>query len=477
MHDDPRDDALSTENDGRECTYATSDSLQLLLISPELWREVHTALKLHFSTELPFLNDEDFYTRVNQPAAERSADTRIFLLGVLALTARFIPKPSQHDALARSEACAIALAASLDERGLTGQLTLERVQGWIMICLYHWEMDRGPRAYYCITTAAGMVQKMRGLVTDEQTPMDRQTMGRTVLSCFILEQFLAPANSNQPQIFKVDDLVVPCSEEDFQSGLRMDSPDRPDGPGSSRNIESNPMDTYIRLVEMWGRVSRRLCDNRRWEEQYPPSDPLSEVYQLREQLFIISKSLPVKPTQVNTLEHKTINLCLAIHTLYLVCEILIHREYLPSPRPRSNDPPEPKFLPHKYHISSDFREECASIISKSVGDIRDMMRDTSKRGVLANSPQVKFVIWAIAYASIYSKLPNRNDVFTSAIATLEDMGRTSKIAHMWIAALKDLKEGRPRDMRILVARRLGAGAHMGWMSSEGGSKGISQDER
>ena len=89
-------------------------------------------------------------------------DTQIFLLGMLMLTARFIPdfvayhRPSDpSDALAVSEFYAEAFAARLDASALTVQPTLERVQGMLMISLYHWGMCRGQRAWMYITIANG----------------------------------------------------------------------------------------------------------------------------------------------------------------------------------------------------------------------------------------------------------------------------------------------------------------------------------
>lgn len=140
----------------------SDDPLESPPITAKLWKDVYNAFMLHCSTELPFLHEEVFHTRVHQPAAERSADTQIFLLGMLALTARFIPDlvafhstSDPSDPLAASEFYAEAFAARLDAPALTGQPSLERVQGLLMISLYHWGMCRGQRAYMYITIAIG----------------------------------------------------------------------------------------------------------------------------------------------------------------------------------------------------------------------------------------------------------------------------------------------------------------------------------
>jgi hypothetical protein len=128
-------------------------------ITPKLWKDVYNAFMRHCSTELPFLHEEVFHTRVQQPAAERSPDTQIFLLGMLTLTARFVPDlvvfHNPADPLVASEFYAEAFAARLDAPALTGQPSSERLQGLLMISLYHWGMCRGQRAWMYITIAIG----------------------------------------------------------------------------------------------------------------------------------------------------------------------------------------------------------------------------------------------------------------------------------------------------------------------------------
>jgi hypothetical protein len=137
---------------------ATDDPLESPPITPKLWKDVYNTFMLHCSTELPFLHEEVFHTRVHQPAAERTPDTQIFLLGMLTLTARFIPDLVAYhnpaDPLAASEFYAEAMSARLDGPTLTGP-SLERLQGLLMISLYHWGMCRGQRAWMYIMIAVG----------------------------------------------------------------------------------------------------------------------------------------------------------------------------------------------------------------------------------------------------------------------------------------------------------------------------------
>ncbi|KFX90405.1 hypothetical protein O988_08213, partial [Pseudogymnoascus sp. VKM F-3808] len=430
----------------------SDDPLESPPITPKLWRDVHTTFMLHCATELPFLHEEVFHTRVHQPAAERSADTQIFLLGMLTLTARFIPElvafHDPSDPLAASEFYAEAFAARLDAPALTGQPSLERVQGLLMISLYHWGMCRGQRAWMYITIAVGMAQTMGlmfeedpqvkrkperpavveelrqlgakskagepGSKPDEQTLIQREIKRRTAYSCFILDRYQA-SGRYRPQIINIDDLHVQLPY--FQFGISVETGSLKDIPQSDSNGNSRTMGAtqvlsiYIRLVEIWGRCSRWSCRGGRREEEFPPWDQRSEFYKLRQQLVAFHDSLPPKLTFstskiVAHISGGTIALYTAIHTLYSLCNIVLHREYIPFVPLRSNGPSgpldEPTFPPDKYDIPEGFWDESAELIFKSARDIMDIVRVTGDRQVMVESPQVGFAVWTAAFVGIYS---------------------------------------------------------------------------
>jgi hypothetical protein len=256
-----------------------------------------------------------------------------------------------------------------------------------------------------------------GAVTDEQTLIHREIKRRTAYSCFILDRYQA-FGRYRPQIININDLNVqlPCSEEDFQFGIDVetgslkDSPGSPDSPDSSRNITST-LGIYIRLVEIWGRFSRWSCKGGRREEQHPPWDHQSEFYKLRRQLVAFHDSLPPRltfsPTKISAhISRGTITLYTAIHILYSLCNIVLHREYIPYLPLRSSGPSgpldEPTFPPDKYDVPEGFWDESAELIFKSARDIMDIVRVTSGRQVLVESSQVGFAIWSAAFIGIYS---------------------------------------------------------------------------
>ena len=157
--DAKRQKKRENESGRKHSVRVSDDPFESPQITPKLWKEVYNAFMLHCSAELPFIHEEVFHLRVQQSASERSPDTQIFLLAMLALTARFIPDLAlaynAADPLVASEYYADAVSARLDAPALSREPTLERVQALVMISLYHWGMCRGQSAWMYLTIAKG----------------------------------------------------------------------------------------------------------------------------------------------------------------------------------------------------------------------------------------------------------------------------------------------------------------------------------
>ncbi|OBT57886.1 hypothetical protein VE04_02102 [Pseudogymnoascus sp. 24MN13] len=418
---------------GKQSLRHTDDPFQSPHITPKLWKEVYNTFILHCSAELPFLHDEVFYAYV-QPTIERSADTQIYLLGMLTLTARFIPDliafHNPLNPLAASEFYAEASATRLNVQAITGQPTLERVQGLLMISLYHWGMLDRKCAWMYINIATRMAQTL-GLMFEEDlwtnwkpAPLARSTIQReikrrTAYSCFILDRYQS-MGQYQPQIIDIYELNIqlPCSEEDFLFGtivktrLLKDSLQSPDSNESSRTISTTQvLSIYIQLVEIWGRFSHWSSRGGRQKEEYPPWDQRSEFYKLQQQLVSFYKSLPPKLTfnSTNITAHiasRSVTLYTAIHTLYSLCNIVLHYDYIPFLPLRSDGLSgpldEPRFLLGKYDIPEGFWEESAELVFKSARDIVDIVRVTSDRQVMVESPPVGIAVRTAAFIGVYS---------------------------------------------------------------------------
>jgi hypothetical protein len=257
--------------------------------------------------------------------------------------------------------------------------------------------------------------------SDDQAVILREIKRRTAYSCFILDRYQASGRF-RPQCINIDDLNVqlPCSEEDFRFGVPVQTGFLKDNIGRFDNPETSPdpgiattqvLSIYIRLVEIWGRFSRWSCKGGRRTEQYPPWDSRTEFYKLRKQLDAFHESLPPKltfsPTKVaRHIGGGTLTLYTAIHTLYSLCRIVLHREYIPFIPLRCSGPSgpldEPMFPKEKYDVPEGFWEESAEHIFKAARDIMEIVRVTADRQVLVESPQVGFAIWTAAFVGVSS---------------------------------------------------------------------------
>lgn len=421
------------------------------VMTPKLWKNVHNAFMLHCSAELPFLHEEIFHNRVQQPVSEMSPDTQIVLLGMLTLTARYIPDlvmaHDPTDPVVASEYYADAFDARIDASVLTGPPSLDRLHGLLMMCLYHWGMCRGERGWMYATIAIAMARVM-GLMyeeaptatrqslredarhfdvqpkldsgntrSDEQIMIQREIKRRTAYSCFILDRYQA-SGRYRTQCIRTEDIHVqlPCSEEDFmfgtivKTGSLMDVSSSLNGSEGSRPVASTQVQgIYIRLAEIWGNVSQWSCNGGRHEEVYPPWDGRSQFHKLRQQLETFHYYLPPKltfsPTKVAAhIAGGTITLYTSIHTLYSLCTIVLHRENIPFIPLRCE---KPSGLPNELDFPSEkvptgFWEESANLLFKSARDIMELVRVASERQVLVESPQVAFAVWNAAFLGIYS---------------------------------------------------------------------------
>lgn len=249
--------------------------------------------------------------------------------------------------------------------------------------------------------------------SDEQSLIQREIKRRTAYSCFILDRYQASGRC-RPQNINIEDIHVqlPCSEEDFQFGINvttstlMEQLTSPSTAEGSRTIASTQvLSIFIRLCEIWGRVSRWSSKFGRRNEQYAPWESHSEFHKLWSQVEKFSENLPPKLQfgARNISAHiagQTITLYTSIQTLLALCTIVLHREYLPFIPLRCSMPEgpldEPKFPPGS--APEGFWKDSARRVFKSAREIMEIVRITTERQVLVESPQVGFAIWTAAFA-------------------------------------------------------------------------------
>lgn len=155
------------------------DPLETPPISPKLWREIYELFMQHYSAELSFLHKQTFFDRIRnmEESGRRSRETQLFLLGMLSLTARFVPElvsypypsnPSRHpylrtgDPLNASEFYAHALEVRLDAVTMATP-SLDILQALLMLGLHNWGMCRGLRSWVWVGAATRYQRISTGL--------------------------------------------------------------------------------------------------------------------------------------------------------------------------------------------------------------------------------------------------------------------------------------------------------------------------
>jgi hypothetical protein len=447
------------EHSRRNSAKAGEDPLDSPILTKKVWDELYELFKLHFSTEMPFLHPPTFRNRMRQASYPRDPSTptaeleesRVLLLGVLTLTARFHSdlvshhSPQAHDPLVASEYYANTLAAHFGPtiRSLA-RPSLEKIQGLLMLGLYEWGQTRGVSAWLYAGIAVKLAQVMELGYEDDldrtvspfaqnarregagrqsgsrEDATEREVRRRTLWSCFIMDRMLA-AGKGRPTMMEVDKLRVqlPCSDDQFLFVRNVRT-----GYLSTRWLQGTPLEhevhsidddgvlsRYIRLVEIFGRFSEWSYAGGRRTEKLPPWDPATEFYQLRQQLKEFHDDLPsnLKNTDANLsahIEKRNATTYASMHTLYSLCLIMLHREFIPFIPLRCDKPigplDEPTFPEDKFKPPPGFWEESADGIMKASRDIIEIVRTCQENNALPESPQIGFAIWQAAFVCVYA---------------------------------------------------------------------------
>ncbi|TVY91850.1 putative transcriptional regulatory protein, partial [Lachnellula willkommii] len=445
------------EDSGRRTSHRTGeDVLDSDVLTKKVWDEVYDIFKLHFSTEMPFLHPPTFKNRMRQAWSPKDPSTpapdyhqgRVLLLGVLTLTARFqpdlvrrhSPNPHQPDPIAASEYYATALADAFGptSRNLTHP-SLEGIQALLMLGLYEWGQTKGLSAWVYVGIATRLAQSMGfPYVDDPRAPprspasngtptglpatspsqelTEKEVRRRTWWSCFIMDRMLS-AGKCRPTMIDVEKLRVqlPCSSDQFlfvrtaETGFLSTKWLKEERPAGVTN-DDNVLGWYIQLVEIFGRFSEWSYAGGRRTEVLPPWDESTGFYKLRHELESFNKALPPSLTFSDAnlsahIEKRNATAYTSMHTLYLLCQIMLHREYIPFIPLRSEKPSgpldEPKFSSDEFDIPAGFFEESAELMFKAAKDIISIVKTCQEEGALPESPQIGFAVWQAAFICLY----------------------------------------------------------------------------
>lgn len=121
-------------------------------------------------------------------------------------------------------------------------------------------------------------------------------------------------------------------------------------------------------------------------------------------------SLPRQQTLTpqNTQAHislKTSTPYTLVHAVYLLCQIMLHREYVPFIPLRCSKPEGPLDAPlfpaDKFHVPAGFWDESARECFRSAREIMDLVRTCQEWRALVETPIVGFAIYTVAFVGVY----------------------------------------------------------------------------
>ncbi|KXT03223.1 hypothetical protein AC578_4800 [Pseudocercospora eumusae] len=293
--------------------------------------------------------------------------------------------------------------------------------------------------------------------SSEDLFIQQEIRRRTFWSCFIMDRYLS-SGKYRPQMLHARELRIqlPASERSFlfaekvrtlmlgeddkdihgtgraeiqsqrqQSVLLGTGTPEPNQAPSPRTIAMRDDDEkgrlevgsdeglvsrYIKILEIYGKVIRWSCSGGRRVEEHPPWDSRCEFYRLRRQCQEFKAALPRQHslTPQNTQAHislKTSTPYTLVHTVYLLCQIMLHREYVPFIPIRCSKPEgpmdPPTFPADKYNIPPGFWEESARECFRSAREIMDLVRTCQEWSALVETPIVGFAVYTVAFVGVY----------------------------------------------------------------------------
>ena len=455
------DDLLGTEID-RGTAYA-QEVLSHDYLSPHMWDEILGIYKVHYSTELPFLHLPSLKEGLDRGLKERkftSPKVNLVLLGVLALTARFhnnlsryvtasylvsnlqanqVRKGPLDKSTAASEVYADALTTALGPLKVAMSVpSVERVQAFLMLALYEWSKaeEGGFAAWMYLGNAIRMAQAMRLGFGDkptagranppwprtssaegsppslEQIAVEKEVRRRTMFSCLILDRMLSHGQGREFMIRSEDlEIQLPCTEVDFDlSKIPYTGFLNPaKGDIHRPNNDDSVLSRFIRLVHIWGKISQySFAGGRLTEGQNPPWQEGTVFRTLREELHDFYAELPEafqmsRQNYYGHDNHHATSAYVSFHMLGCLCQIMLHREYIPFIPIRCSGPVgplDPPTFPPEI-VPTGFWEDSAELVFKAAGQIVELIDLCQDK--LPRSSIVLFAIWTAAFDGLYAR--------------------------------------------------------------------------
>ncbi|KAK0918988.1 hypothetical protein LTR91_020779 [Friedmanniomyces endolithicus] len=301
----------------------------------------------------------------------------------------------------------------------------------------------------------GQKSSVSSVGSEEEVFIQQEVRRRTFWSCYIMDRYLS-SGKYRPQMLHANELRIqlPASERSFlfaekvrtlmlgeedhavagraevqshrQASVMLGRAITPDHrtavpPREQRESDEEKgrlevgsdeglVSRYIKILEIYGRVVQWSCAGGRRIEERPPWDPRCEWYKLRQQCIDFKASLPRQHTLTpqNTQAHislKTSTPYTLVHTVYLLCQIMLHREYVPFLPIRCSKPEgpldPPTFPRDRYDVPPQFWEESARNVFRAAREIMDLVRSCEEWNALVETPIVGFAIYTVAFIGVY----------------------------------------------------------------------------
>lgn len=423
------------------------ETLSALFLTQSLWEQALNLYKLHFAAELPFLHlpsiKEMLDRKFKSPQQHYSPNFNFVLLGVLTLTARFLPDLEKYITCLSNKQLSGPTVASEYYAGILATAlgppqtafktaSVERVQAALMLGMYEWSQMRhdagGLGAWMWVGNAIRLAQYLklgssdhyncshsRGLKDrrashQSQVVLENETKRRTMFSCFVLDCMLAFGKERVPAIRR-DDLRIqlPCSENQFDLAMEVQTGYLADREQRRSGTDDNILSWFIRQVDVWTMISQ-YCSQGGWlTETHPPWNERSTFFKLNKQLQELDENLPspftLSPSNYfKHKNHRASSVYVLLHMLRSLCRIILHREYIPfiptccqGPEGPTDHPPFPK-----EECPNGWWRESAENVFKHARDIVDLIELYQHKDELPKCNIVLFAIWTASSIGLYA---------------------------------------------------------------------------
>ena len=281
--------------------------------------------------------------------------------------------------------------------------------------------------------------------------------------------------ARRPQSFGAQGVQIPSIRQSiggFDDKLPNGTPDSKSWSPMSRRKDSNEDDVdrwevgaeesvvsrVIRIVRIWGSIAKWSCAGGRRTEQYPPWHLDSRFCKLRLSLGEFQDALSrniqysTRNTDTHIMYKTTLAPYTAMHVVYFLSMIVLHRSYIPFLPLRCTEPvgplDEPLFPPEKVSPPDGFWRESVAYLFKAARQMIDLVVTCQERGVLVENPLVGFAIYNAAFIGIYaSHFPHMDQegMFAGgqvharkALDILREMRPRLKMAVSWFRTLNRL---------------------------------------